>query len=61
MCPHGTMAVGLSFGSRHIGHSSASRAGAVGGAAGAAGGAAAGAGRGAAVGVGGGGAPPSEP
>jgi len=31
MCPHGTIAVGLSFGSRQIGHSSESRAGAVGG------------------------------
>ena len=28
MCPHGTIAVGLSFGSRQIGHSSESRAGA---------------------------------
>ena len=56
MWPHGTIAVGLSFGSRHIGHSSASRAGVVGGAGGAAGGA----GRGAAA-AGVGGAPPSEP
>ena len=46
MWPQGTRAVGLSFGSRHIGHSSASRAGAVGGGAA---GTAAGAGRGAAA------------